>query len=247
MKLKKLLVSLIALILMATIPAFSLALGNYGSSAVTAGQTYTLEQMLTYAIQDEYLAKAEYTAIQDAFKTGAPFSNILKAESTHVSLLETLFTTYGITLPENTAATQVTIPASLDEAYAASIQTETANIAMYEAFLAQSDLPEDVRSTFTALENASQNHLNAYTRNGGNSGNGQGKQNGCQGNRNANMANCPMFGQTTTAGQCPMAQHSTANGQCPMNTQGGCQGRMGGRGMMNSGNCTGACGALPQN
>jgi uncharacterized protein YpuA (DUF1002 family) len=47
MKRKKLLISLIALLLLAAVPAFSLATGNYGAASVTAGQTYTLEQMLT--------------------------------------------------------------------------------------------------------------------------------------------------------------------------------------------------------
>jgi hypothetical protein len=36
---------------------------------------------------------------------------------------------------------------------------------MYEAFLKQQELPEDVRSVFTALKRASENHLQAFQRN----------------------------------------------------------------------------------
>lgn len=250
MKRKKLWIALTALMLLAAVPAFSLAAANYGAANVTAGQTYTLEQMLTYAIQDEYLAQAEYTAILNAYKTGAPFVSSLKAEENHISLLAKLFDTYGIAVPENTAQTLVTVPGSLDEAYDAGIQAETANIAMYDAFLAQTDLPEDVRSAFTALRNASENHLGAYTRSCGKTGNGRNSTAGCMGNgygtaqRGMMNAACPA---AQANGQCPMTQ-STSNGRCPMNSRNG--GRMGmGMGMRggNAGVCSGTCTALPQN
>lgn len=200
MKIKKLLVTLTALMLLAALPVFALAEDGFGSSAVTAGQTYTLEQMLTYAIQDEYMAQAEYAAILSKYQSGAPLSNIARAEETHISFLKTLFAAYGFTLPENTAAARVAIPATLEEAYQAGVQAENANIAMYDTFLAQTGLPEDVRETFTALRNASQSHLAAFTRNTQNSGLGMGMQNGRKnGGMNAgNTANCPM------GDACPM-------------------------------------------
>ena len=57
MKLRKILATLAAAVMLGTLPALSLAETGYGSAAVTAGQTYTVEQMLTYAIQDEYEQK----------------------------------------------------------------------------------------------------------------------------------------------------------------------------------------------
>ncbi len=244
MKRKKLLISLTAIIMLAAVPVFSLASAN-----VTAGQTYTLEQMLTYAIQDEYLAQAEYAAILDTFKTGTPFSNSLKAESTHISMLSKLFDAYDIAVPENTSEAKVTVPSSLEEAYEAAIQAETANIAMYDTFLSQSDLPGDVRSTFTALKNASENHLNAYTYSGGTTGNGRNLMAGCyrNGNRAAQCgmmnANCPA---AQANGQCPMT--SQTNAQCPMFGQSGFQGHMGmGRRGGNTGFCNGTSTANPQN
>jgi hypothetical protein len=131
-------------------------------------------------------------------------------------------------VPENTAEALIAVPGSLEEAYEAGISTETANIAMYDAFLAQTDLPEDVRSAFSTLKNASENHLNAYTRNNGNTANGRNNRSGCFGNGAAQygMTNgqCPA---AQTNGQCPMASQSTVNGQCPMNGQNGFRGHMG--------------------
>ncbi len=136
---------------------------DFGSAGVAKNQSYTLSEMLTYAIQDEYLAQAEYEAIMDAFGEQRPFTNIMKAEGTHIAELTPLFTEYGMILPENTAEEYVAVPKSLLEAYQAGVEAEIKNIAMYEVFLAQ-DLPDDVRTVFSALQNASQNHLSAFER-----------------------------------------------------------------------------------
>ncbi|SMC86903.1 ferritin-like domain-containing protein [Papillibacter cinnamivorans] len=146
-----------------SIPALA-ADGSFGSAAVTEDETYTLPEMLTYAIEDEYLALAEYETITDAYGTQNPFTNIIKAEKTHISELEPLFEEYGVVLPENTAEKYTAVPGSLLDAYKASVEAEISNISMYEAFLKQ-DLPDDVRAVFTALKNASENHLAAFEKN----------------------------------------------------------------------------------
>ncbi len=140
------------------------------NEAITTTETetvsnYTLEEMLNYAILDEYLAQATYQAIIDTYGNVRPFTNIVLAEQTHIDLLTELFTTYGFVIPENTAALNVTVPASISEAIAAGKEAEIQNIAIYEAFLASEDLPEDVRAVFESLVNASNKHLNAFSRN----------------------------------------------------------------------------------
>ena len=125
---------------------------------------FTLEDMLTYAILDEYLAKAEYEAIIDTFGEVMPFVKIVEAEQTHIDLLLPLFETYGIEVPENNAANQVVIPESITSALATGVQAEEANIAMYELFLSQDNLADDVRTVFEYLKNASENHLQAFSR-----------------------------------------------------------------------------------
>lgn len=129
---------------------------------VTDETVYTLEEMLTYAIQDEYLAQAEYNAIIDTFGEVRPFTNIVNAEQTHIDLLLPLFATYGIEVPANTAADSVVIPETITSAIATGVDAETANIAMYNTFLAQTDLPDDVRVVFEYLVSASNNHLASF-------------------------------------------------------------------------------------
>lgn len=140
--------------------------GDFGAAAVDGSRSYTLSEMLTYAVQDEYLAQAEYNEIIAALDAGRPFTNIVNAEATHIAELTPLFTEYGVALPENTADASAAAPASLAEAYQAGAEAERQNIAMYETFLKQ-ELPDDVRAVFTELKQASEHHLAAFERSAG--------------------------------------------------------------------------------
>jgi hypothetical protein len=149
---------------------FALDSGNnqtlYGNSAAKADTALTMEDMLTYAIQDEYLARAEYQGIMAQFGTIRPFSNIIEAEGTHVSWLEQAFNNYKLPIPKDEAKAYIHVPATLKEAYEAGVQAEIDNIAMYDRFLAtplvQDPKYADLKTLFTNLRNASTNHLEAF-------------------------------------------------------------------------------------
>jgi hypothetical protein len=134
---------------------------GYGASGAIADEDLTLAEMLTYAIQDEYLAHAEYVYIIDTFGSAKPFSNIIKAEEQHIDALLPLFTEYGIEAPADTGSDYAVAVSSLTEAYQAGEKAEIDNIAMYDEFLKQ-DLPDDVRAVFESLRKASENHLAAF-------------------------------------------------------------------------------------
>jgi hypothetical protein len=123
---------------------------------------YTLESILTFALLDEYLAKATYEKIIEVYGDIRPFNRIVLAEQRHIDLLLPLFETYGITLPTFDAS-DIIVPESISSALGAGVEAEKANILMYENFLSQ-DLPEDVRFVFEALKTASQKHLSAFSR-----------------------------------------------------------------------------------
>ena len=183
-----------------------MALAETGSAAVSEGETYTLSEMLTYAMQDEYMAEAEYAAIMEAFGVNNPYANIMNAELSHQEELLPLFAVYGIAVLANTAAGSVVIPETLQETYEIGVQAEINNIAMYQAFLAQENVPDDVRAVFTELMNASESHLSAFTRNAEKTGTGlgNGQENG--------------LNQTTVSGQgygnmaAALQQSTTGNG-----------------------------------
>lgn len=133
---------------------------NTGSTAALADTDYTVEEMLVYAIQDEYAAKAEYEAIIEKYGSDTIYTNILNAEENHILRLSQLFATYGYTIPANTE-TDVQLPESLEASYTIGVTAEENNIAMYEKFLKES-LPSDVEWVFERLERASNNHLNTF-------------------------------------------------------------------------------------
>ncbi len=136
----------------------------FGAMGAKADKSPNLETMLTYAIQDEYLAKAEYELIMGEYGTIRPSSNIARAEEQHIRYLLELFESLDLKVPEDTAGEHVVLPADLKSAFETGVQAEIDNIAMYESFLSR-ELPTEVREVFESLMNASKNHLRAFRNN----------------------------------------------------------------------------------
>ncbi len=137
---------------------------DFGAKGAEGKSGLTVEQMLTYAIQDEYLARAEYELIIGEYGSIRPFTNIMAAEERHIEWVTVLFNEYGYALPEDTAGDHVVLPEDLKSSFETGVQAEIDNIAMYESFLKQ-DLPADVRDLFERLKGASENHLRAFRNN----------------------------------------------------------------------------------
>lgn len=134
---------------------------DYGAKGALEDEDVTLENALTYAIQDEYLAQARYDAVIEKFGPTFPFTNIKVAEQRHIEALVRLFQKYDIEIPENYANQYTPIPTTLKQAFETGIEGEEDNIAMYEK-LSEEDLPKDVIRVFKNLRDASQNHLASF-------------------------------------------------------------------------------------
>lgn len=150
-------------ILGGTLPAGEevLSLEGYGNAGAIADEDMSIADMLQYAIEDEYAARAEYEAIIETFGVNNPYSNIMDSEENHIALLEQVYDAYGINPPADGSSSHVVIPDSLLEAAQTGVQAEILNIAMYEEFLSH-ELPEDIREVFEALKTASESHLKAF-------------------------------------------------------------------------------------
>jgi len=159
----KIMILSLALSLLAAAAAFA-SDADFGARGAAGKEGLTLEQMLTYAIQDEYLARAEYELIMSHYGEMRPFSNIIRSEEQHIAWLTEIFDEYGLDLPADTAGEHVALPADLKAAFATGVQAEIDNIAMYESFL-ENKLPADVADLFEELKSASENHLRAFQNN----------------------------------------------------------------------------------
>ncbi len=136
---------------------------NYGAKGALNDTSLTLPQMLTYALQDEHLAQSRYKNVLQTFGDIRTFARIKEAELRHIYALLPLFEKYQVPIPEDISQSFVKTPGNVKSAFAASVEGEVDNIAMYEKFLAY-ELPNDIRMVFTQLLNASQNHLAAFER-----------------------------------------------------------------------------------
>lgn len=145
---------------------------DYGAISALEKDELTIEEMLNYAIQDEYLARQEYESIMQEYGEQKPFSNIIRAEETHIELLKEIYEEYGYEIPVDNAINYVVIPESLEMAFEIGVQAEIDNIAMYEKFL-ENELPDDIEAIFIELRDGSKKHLAAFER--GVRGNGQGR------------------------------------------------------------------------
>ncbi len=120
--------------------------------------------MLVYALEDEVLAYTSYTEIVKAFEITKPFTNIMRAELNHIEMVKDLMLSYDFEIPEVNPSSHIILPETIDAAFTAGVQAEIDNIALYEKFLADNDVPDDIRSVFEYLIAGSEKHLSAFER-----------------------------------------------------------------------------------
>ncbi len=121
-----------------------------------------LEAALTEAIEDEFRARAAYTAVLEKFGPNPTFEHIRDAETRHAAALAGQFERLGLEVPADRYAGHVAAPDSMAEACAAGIESEIANAEMYERLREGIDDPQ-VLKVFDNLHDASaDNHLAAF-------------------------------------------------------------------------------------
>jgi hypothetical protein len=120
--------------------------------------------MILEALNDEYKARAFYRLVIKTNGPMQPFVNIIEAEDTHARALEHLCVRYGVPLSDDEWDRTLRQPASVLEACRAGVEGEIENIALYDRFLRETDLP-DVRAIFQRLQARSREaHLPAFER-----------------------------------------------------------------------------------
>jgi hypothetical protein len=151
----------------AAVPVASASGGDlWGARAAAADSDRSVDEMLRYAIQDEYLARAEYQAIMRKLGDVRPFSNIVGSEESHIAWLKDAYAAEGLSVPADEAASRVAVPPTLKDALQAGVDAEVANIAMYDSFIVSKLMAKaenaDLRALFARLRDASKNHLAAF-------------------------------------------------------------------------------------
>lgn len=153
------------------------------NTTIDTSLIYTVDEMLTLAIKDEYLAKATYVKLLEIFPDQKMLERLVLAEQRHIDLLLPLFEAYDVVIPEDLNQDLVLDFTTIEQAAQSIANAELANIAMYQHFLSQSNLPDDVKVVFEKLLGASSMHLQAAQRVGFNIPSRRGMMNGFM-NRN---------------------------------------------------------------
>jgi len=121
-------------------------------------------EALHMALEDEYKAWSVYDQVIADFGQVRPFTNIRRAEETHIAALVALFQRYGLDVPINEWPDNVPTFETLGQACEAGVQAEIDNAALYDQLFSMVDSP-DVIQVFTSLQWASQaKHLPAFER-----------------------------------------------------------------------------------
>lgn len=135
-----------------------------GTGAGSATADAETQRIMAEAIADEYRARAVYRAAIAKFGPVRPFSQIVRAEDRHVQLWETLFARYGVPVPADTFAGNVSVPDTLAATCQVGVEAERADAAMYDRFLETTTQP-DLRAAFEQLRRVSrERHLPAFQR-----------------------------------------------------------------------------------
>ncbi|MFC0524395.1 hypothetical protein ACFFGV_12545 [Pontibacillus salicampi] len=133
---------------------------DYGANGALRDSTITLQEALTYALEDEYAARDRYKAILTRYGSKIPFQQTLQSKVKDIKALEGLCTQHNIKPPMSDTSNVIAPPLTLYQAFQDSIRAETNNIAMYEKLLKES-YPEEVTSQFNRLHTTSKKQLAA--------------------------------------------------------------------------------------
>jgi hypothetical protein len=121
-------------------------------------------EALLKALNDEYHAWAVYEQVVQDFGQVKPFVNIQRSEEKHIAALLRLFDKYDVPVPENVWIGNVPSFDNVQDACAAGVDAEIANVALYDEIFSTTDR-DDILTVYEALQRASQDsHLPAFER-----------------------------------------------------------------------------------
>ncbi len=135
---------------------------------VPAGDATAVSQAtgdaLRATLEDELTARAFYDAVLKKHGKVVPFSNIIRAEERHASMLRALMERHKVDSSGVVARALPPVPATVAECCRLSAQLERDNVALYDRFMKDASAP-DIKAAFERLRSASlNNHLPAFER-----------------------------------------------------------------------------------
>lgn len=123
----------------------------YGAENAVEDKELTLEDILRYSLESQYLKRSIDNGIFNSFGKVKPYQEMERYSGTGISELEILFLKRGYKIPEDKSSKYFKAATDFKTNLEYSYNNEIKNIIMYEMFLKQ-DLPDDVRVVLEALK-----------------------------------------------------------------------------------------------
>ena len=164
MKKTKIIAVLLLLVLGLSLTASPLAEEAYGAEWLAQGQSYTFQEMMRIALEENELHLAWLQMAAQRFPAEPIFAQALAAEMERAQTMRQLFAAWG--LAENPADPPRTpeIPSGLEQALKAMRSMEERAMLMYQRFLGEGNPPEEAKAWAYQWEHAFQQQLEACDR-----------------------------------------------------------------------------------
>lgn len=134
---------------------------GYGAKGALIDSHITIADMLQYAIEDEYLARAKCLFVMEKFGEQNLYPDLLSLQEFYIAKLKELYAQLALTPPPDTSLQYLEKPSTWKEVAEQGVHGEMENLAMYVYFLTF-PLPEQVDDVFTRLRDGSEEQLAAY-------------------------------------------------------------------------------------
>ncbi len=121
----------------------------------------TINRILSYALENQMIAKAEYRGMINKYGISKPFIKLLKTQEPYIDMINSLFKSYNLKAPNKNWEQTVRIPENVDIFYADSAIKEKNIVEMYKGFLSE-EIPDDIRAAVQKLMELSLNHIRLY-------------------------------------------------------------------------------------
>lgn len=131
-----------------------------GADASFEAGNLTVEKMLTYSIESQYLTNYMNNTIIEKFGKVRPYNVMVENNKKNISKLEILFYKNKLVVPEDISKGYFTANSDFNKNLELSYENEMKKIVMFETFL-KKGLPEDVRTAFELLKLNSKKNLQA--------------------------------------------------------------------------------------
>ena len=127
---------------------------------VKEDKNLSVEKMVKYALQNEYEKRDTYKFLVDRFINEKAFDEIYNNKKVSVSIIEAFANKQGVKIEKYKANKNINIYSNIKETKTAMRDSELENIIIYNTFINQKEVPQELILVFSRIKEISKMNLN---------------------------------------------------------------------------------------